>query len=132
MHKIGLISLAAVGISGATVIAATPSTPAGNAATGAKLFLQCRACHTVGAMPSTIGPNLNGVVGSKAGSAPKYTYSPAMAKSGLVWNWATLDKFLIKPTAVVPGTKMTFSGVAAPQARADIIAYLATQKGPRR
>lgn len=101
----------------------------GDAAVGARLFLQCRACHTVGAKDkSGVGPNLAGVVGSKAGTKLGYSYSLAMTKSGIVWTPPMLDAFLIRPTAKVPGTKMAFAGIAAPKARADMIAYLATLK----
>jgi cytochrome c len=105
----------------------------GNAAAGQKLFIQCRACHTVAAGAAHgVGPNLNGVVGTKAGSKRGYVYSSPMAKSGVVWNNASLDRFLTRPSAMVPGTKMAFAGVAAQKTRADIVAYLATLKAPRR
>ncbi|MET0364049.1 MAG: cytochrome c family protein, partial [Sphingobium sp.] len=110
---------------------ASPQTgfAAGDAATGQKLFLQCRACHSVqeGA-PSGVGPNLSGVVGSKAASQVKYSYSPAMAKSGIVWTTDSLNQFLTRPSALVPGTRMAFAGVVAQKGRDDIIAYLATLK----
>ena len=100
---------------------------AGDAAMGGKLFLQCRACHTVGAAEASgIGPNLSGVVGAKAGTRAGYVYSPAMAASGLVWTPTTLDAFLTRPMTLVPGTKMAFGGVANPKGRADLIAYLST------
>ncbi len=106
---------------------------AGDAAKGKTLFLQCRACHTVDAgAPNTVGPNLSGIVGAKSATQVKYVYSPSMTKAGLVWNAATLDKFLTRPSALVPGTKMAFGGVVAPKSREDIIAYLATLKGPAR
>jgi cytochrome c len=100
---------------------------AGDAALGGKLFLQCRACHTVGpADGNGVGPNLYGVVGARAGAKPGYIFSPAMAKSGIVWNAKTLDAFLTRPMTAMPGTKMAFTGVANPKVRADLIAYLAT------
>lgn len=101
----------------------------GDPARGGKLFLQCRACHTVGAAErSGVGPNLNGVVGAKAATRAGYTFSPALTKSGIVWTSAQLDAFLKRPSALVPGTKMAFPGIAAPQNRADVIAYLVTLK----
>ena len=107
--------------------------PAGNPAVGQKMFLQCRACHTVAAnAPHSIGPNLNGVVGARSGTRKGYNYSQAMAAAGLVWNAKTLDRFLTRPSAAVPGTKMAFAGMAAPKARADMIAYLATLRASRR
>jgi cytochrome c len=59
-----------------------------------------------------------------AGSVPGFNYSPAMKNSHIVWNDKTLDRFLAKPLNVVPGTAMTYDGIADPQERADLIAYL--------
>ena len=53
--------------------------------------------------------------------------SPALKASGLVWDAATLDRWLTGPPELVPGTKMYFS-LSDPQKRADIIAYLQLQK----
>lgn len=120
----------AVGSNAAPAAAPAPvAAPAGDAAKGAMLFLQCRACHTVTvAGRNGVGPNLAGVIGMKAASHPGFNYSPALAKSGVTWNAATLDTWLKRPAAMVPGTKMVFGGVADPKARANLIAYLATQK----
>jgi len=103
--------------------------PAGNPATGAKLFLQCRACHTVNAGGTqAIGPNLSGVLGAKAASKPGYNYSPALKKANLTWSKPTMDAWLTRPSKLVPGNKMAFAGMPNPQARADMIAYLGTLK----
>jgi len=103
--------------------------PAGNPATGAKLFLQCRACHTVNAGGTqAIGPNLSGVLGAKAASKPGYNYSPALKKANLTWSKPTMDAWLTRPSKLVPGNKMAFAGMTNPQARADMIAYLGTLK----
>ncbi len=128
------LTLIAGAMSGALLLAApNPARAAGDPVMGGRLFLQCRACHTVGpAEMSGVGPNLNGVVGAKAASRAGYSYSPALAKSGIVWNADTLDAFLTKPSALVPGTKMPFAGVASPIWRADLIAYLATLTGAKR
>jgi cytochrome c len=47
-----------------------------------------------------------------------------MKNSKLIWDEKTLDRFLAKPMAVVPGTNMTYDGVPDSQDRADLIAYL--------
>ena len=94
-----------------------------NAARGKTLFQQrCAACHSVAPNGRSVGPNLVGVVGRKAAAA-QFNYSPAMKKSGLVWDSATLDKYLATPTKTVPGTRMVIGTPAAPD-RAAIIAYL--------
>ena len=94
-----------------------------------RLFLRCQACHSIAAgEPDKIGPNLNGVVGRKAALKPGYTYSPALVKANLTWDQATLDAWLTRPAKLVPGTKMVFEGIAQPDERAALIAYLKTYR----
>lgn len=92
-------------------------------------FATCLACHSVerGA-PGKIGPNLFGIVGSKAGSKADYTYSDAMKGSGITWTPAELSAFLLAPQTKVPGTKMTMKGPSDETIRQAMIDYLATLK----
>ena len=104
---------------------AAQSAPANAASKGKFIFLRCASCHAIGgAGGARIGPNLSGVVGRKAGSLPGATYSAAMKQQTFVWNDATLDRWLTRPAAVVPGTSMAFMGLANPEDRAAVIAYL--------
>jgi cytochrome c len=97
----------------------------GDPVMGKRLFAQCGSCHTVAAGgPSTVGPNLHGLIGRKAGSLRGFGYSEAMQKSNIVWGESELDAYIKQPSSFVPGTKMVFLGVSKDQARADIIAYL--------
>ena len=80
-----------------------------------------QACHSID--ENDLGPRHRGVVGRRAGSVADYSYSPALKNSGLTWNELMLDRWLMNPSALVPGTKMFFK-IDDPQARADIIAYL--------
>lgn len=94
---------------------------------GQKVFLYCAACHSVQpGVAGKVGPGLAGAYGVKAGSREGYAYSQALKESGLVWTPETLDKWLTKPGALVPGTKMAFIGLAKPEDRAAVIAYLRT------
>jgi cytochrome c len=89
------------------------------------LFLRCASCHDISDTASPkIGPNLKGVVGRKAGSLPGYKYSPAMSSQTFVWDEATLDQWLTKPSDLVPGTAMAFGGVPNKADRDAIIGYL--------
>ena len=92
-------------------------------------FASCAGCHSVeqGA-PHKMGPNLFGVVGSRAGSQAGYAYSPAMSGSDLVWTESTIDAFLAAPREVVPGTRMAAPPVRDAGARAAIVEYLASLK----
>ncbi len=97
-----------------------------DAAAGKTAFAnQCSSCHTTEPGKNAFGPSLAGVVGRRAGTAPGYKYTDAMANSGLTWDQKTLDSFLTSTTAKVPGTAMA---VALPNAseRAAIIGYLET------
>jgi cytochrome c len=107
--------------------ASAAATPA-MAAAGAKpaTFAQCAACHSVEPGKNGVGPSLAGVFGKKAGQAAGYAYSDANKNSGLTWDEATLDEYLTAPMKKVPGTKMTFAGLADPAKRAEVIAYLKT------
>lgn len=71
-----------------------------------------------------LGPNLYGVFGQPAGTRLDYRYSDAMRQSGLSWDFATLDRYLARPRALVPGTKMTFSGLSNADERKAVIAFL--------
>ncbi|MES2033039.1 MAG: c-type cytochrome [Pseudomonadota bacterium] len=97
---------------------------------GAALFRQrCAACHSTASDVRTPkpGPNLGGVVGRKAGGQQGFRYSPALAKSGIVWSPKTLDSYLSKPAGLVPGTSMMIATPKADQ-RAALIGYLAQLK----
>jgi cytochrome c len=101
----------------------------GDAAAGATVFLQCSACHAVGAgAQNIVGPVLNGVVGRVAGTYPGYRYSSAMKKSGLTWDESTLKQYLRGPDKVMPGTKMAFAGLVTEDDLANVVAYLKQQK----
>jgi cytochrome c len=102
---------------------------AGNIEKGANVFkTKCAICHSTLKGKNKIGPSLHALVGRKAATAPKYSYSSAMRKSGLTWDEATLNSYLKAPRKKVKGTKMSFPGLGKASQREDIIAYLKTLK----
>jgi cytochrome c len=117
---------------GKALIAALPAPyNTGDPVAGERIFTRCRSCHTTeeGA-PDLTGPNLWGVYGRKAGSKAGYVYSDGMKTQGYAWDAAHLDKWLERPAAVVPGTKMAFVGLPSDQDRKDVIAYLKVATSP--
>jgi cytochrome c len=118
-----------VGMLGLVAMAAAPAQAAGDAAKGAADFGRCAICHanTKGGA-NKIGPNLFGVVGRKAGTAPDFSYSAAMKSAGFVWTADKLNAYIKAPAAVVPGNKMAFAGLPQDGLRADLVAYLGTLK----
>jgi alcohol dehydrogenase (cytochrome c) len=99
---------------------------AGDPAAGKTAFeTQCAACHTTTVGKNGFGPSLAQVIGRRAGGLAGFTYSPAMAQAGLMWDEKTLDHFLVSSTVAIPGTAMAVQ-VATPTDRANIIAYLDT------
>ena len=97
----------------------------GDPAHGKTLYNACMSCHSID--ENDIGPKHRGVVGRRSGSIPDYAYSAAVKALGVTWTPANLDRWLTDPQAMAPGAKMFFS-VPSAQNRADIIAYLATQR----
>jgi len=89
-------SIAVVVFLTVNIIVAQAFAQSGNAARGERTFnQQCKACHTVEkGEPSPLGPNLFGVIGRKAGTAPGYEFSDAMKKSGITWDDASLGDYL--------------------------------------
>ncbi|WP_439394372.1 c-type cytochrome [Bradyrhizobium sp. PMVTL-01] len=84
----------------------------------------CRTCHSVKQGDNRLGPNLNKIVGRKAGSLPDYNYSSSMKDAGFVWDQDKLIHFMEKPDEVVSGNKMQpYGGVSAEEA-GKIVAYL--------
>ena len=98
----------------------------GDVARGEKAFAACHTCHSLAPGVNMAGPSLHGVVGRPAGQVPGYHYSPANRASHVVWREERLFTYLRDPRAELPGTFMSFGGIADPQARADLVAYLKT------
>lgn len=97
-------------------------------AKGEQMFKQCTACHTINqGGASGIGPNLYASVGKAHGHVPGFAYSDALKSVPGNWTFDALDAWLTSPRKYAPGTKMTFAGIANPQDRANLIAYLNTQ-----
>lgn len=98
---------------------------------GAQVAKQCQACHNFqeGQGPK-VGPDLYGVVDRPIASVSGFNYTDALktaAKNlGGKWTFDALNKWLTKPSAVAPGTAMTFAGISNGKQRADVIAYLDT------
>jgi cytochrome c len=98
-----------------------------DAAAGEKVAGKCKACHHFDGTNAT-GPHLNGVVGRARGTVEGFGYSDAMKSKNDPWTPEELYAFLKSPKGYVPGTKMGFAGLASPEDRANVIAYLTTLK----
>jgi cytochrome c len=92
-------------------------------------FTLCATCHSTSADgTNSMGPNLRGVVGRKAGTAPGFQYSQAMKGSGIRWTPQELDSFLTDVPKKVPGTLMPINGLPDAQDRQAVINYLKSLK----
>ncbi len=98
---------------------------AADVASGKKIAKKCSACHSFDkGGKNKVGPNLWDIVGRDMAQVAGFKYSDALAGMGGTWDYAAWDRFLTKPKAMVPGTKMSFAGEKKPGKRADLIAFL--------
>ena len=101
---------------------AFPALAAGDVAAGLALYqTRCAACHSLDY--NGVGPAHRGVFGRQAAQAPGFAYSDALKASHLVWDEASLDRWLADPEKFAPGQRM---GISVPEAaaRRDLITYL--------
>jgi len=121
------------GLFSALVLAASPLAQASDLEAGQAAFAACASCHQIG--PSAragFGPQLNGVLGRRAGSTPDFQYSAAMKKADFVWDEKRLAAFIKDPDRTVPGTKMRFWGFGYDDKRiAALMVYLRANPAPR-
>lgn len=98
---------------------------------GELLSLACQACHTLRrGQRHNVGPNLYGVFGRRAASAPDFAYSDALEGTGLVWTPKALEAWLAAPAEFVIGNNMVFAGYASDTDRRDLIAFLLRVTSP--
>ena len=128
------IEVAEVGATGEAQAATGPAVSLGtllasaDPAKGTAGAKACAACHdfTKGG-PNKTGPGLWDIVDRTIAGHEGFAYSDGMkARSAEKWTYEALDAFLKDPKTATPKTKMAFAGVKKDQARADIIAYLAS------
>jgi cytochrome c len=99
---------------------------AADLAAGANQFeRRCSQCHdgekTGG---HSKGPFLWNVFGRKAASIAGFEFSDAMKKSGVTWDFATLDYYLADTERAVPGKTMNFPGIRDDALRAAVVMHL--------
>jgi len=109
------------------LLLASPS-QAANPEHGATLFrARCGLCHpTAPGVGGARGPNLRGVVGRRAASTD-FAYSAGLTRWARTWTPELLRRYLVDPTALVPGTTMA-QKVPGAADRRDLVAYLGTLK----
>lgn len=113
-----------------SLLLAVPAQAADRVDAGKRVFARCAGCHEVGpGARNGFGPQLNGVLGRKAGSVAGYGYSAAMKASPVVWNERSLAAFLRDSDDVVPGNKMRFFGFFSQRQLDDLMVYLRTLPG---
>ena len=93
---------------------------------GSELFQdRCGGCHSVDR--DHVGPRLRGVFGRSAGAIESFQYSDALKSSHVVWDAATLDKWIQDPDSMVPDNDMSFR-LENKAERTAIVEYLRNLK----
>lgn len=121
----------ALSLAAALALITTPASAdlIGDAEAGAQVFArECSACHQIGeGAVHRVGPHLNRIFDSRAGSHDGFNYSRPllrMGADGMVWRLDTLDAYIENPRALVSGTRMSYRGLRDEDARANLLAYL--------
>jgi cytochrome c len=119
----------AAAIAAAALFAASQARADGDPAAGEKVFKShlCFGCHSFQEGKKTVGPNLHGVFGRKAGTGIPGTqgYSDDLKNSGIVWNEENLEKWVQAPKEMVAGTKMLLAKpVTDEKDRENLAAYI--------
>lgn len=93
---------------------------------GEAMSKKCTSCHSFDkGGKNGVGPNQWGLVGAHFAHKEDYTYSAAIVgMKDKKWGFQELSEFLTKPNKYIPGTKMAYAGIASPQDRANLIAWL--------
>lgn len=91
---------------------------------GQKAYEACIACHSLKAGENGVGPSLHAILGSTAGNVEGFRFSGPMKRSGIVWDKQHLTDFLRNPQAVVPNTRMPFSGMTDEAALKALVDYI--------
>ena len=95
-------------------------------AKGEASFKKCMSCHSVdqgGANGQ--GPNLYAIFGDGVGvGRGGYAFSDGLKAMGGKWDWTNMNSWLLNPSAMVSGTKMSFAGISDPQERANVMVFL--------
>jgi len=94
---------------------------------GEQIAKACAACHSFNKGGANgIGPNLYAIVNADKAHIAGFAYSKTLAEMDGAWGYDSLNKFLWRPKAYVPGTKMNYVGLRKPEDRASVIAWLRT------
>ena len=94
---------------------------------GRAVFSQCSACHALTPGHNGRGPTLYHLFGRRSGTVPGYDYSDAMKRSAIVWRDDTLERFIIDPQEVIPGSTMTYAISSADRTKTkELIDFLHT------
>jgi cytochrome c len=111
----------------ASVCAAMPLRAADDLSAARELTIrQCSQCHTFEKGDKHgQGPNLFGLLGREAGSAPGFVYSEGFKESlkGQIWDTALLERWLTDTLSVAPRAQMVYFQ-DDPKVRAKLMRYL--------
>jgi cytochrome c len=85
----------------------------------------CRNCHSTKEGDNRLGPSLHAIYGAKAGQVAGFGGYSGSLTPDIVWDEATLDKFITNPDSLASSTTMKpFPGIADAAERKKIIEFL--------
>jgi cytochrome c len=129
-HPMARLAGVAIVLLLALVVFPKISSAAEEADQGKQLFeKRCTGCHSLDRNKE--GPNLKGVYGRQAGTAPSFNYSTALKSAHFVWDDQRLNQWLTDTQSLVDDNNMDFHVPKADE-RAAIIGYLKSLSSPQK
>jgi cytochrome c len=115
----------------AAVFLKTPYLMAQSLPAGEIIFVrECAKCHQIGeGAQNRIGPQLNHLLGRKAGSVADYNdYSDALSHADFIWTPEKFRSFIKDPKKIVEGTMQIYNGLSDDQQISALIEFLNSPK----
>ena len=78
-------------------------TDAGDVEQGRQVYRKCQVCHSLERERTDSDPSLAGIIGQKGRERSELRLFGSAGASGLTWDAATLDRYLLDPQKLVPG-----------------------------
>jgi cytochrome c len=115
----------------ATVSSTPHCAPAADATSAGRAAFDnhCRTCHSLKEGDDRLGPSLHRIFGTHLRS-DSYDHVLDSSSSRIIWDEATLDRFIADPDQVMPNDMKPYRGITDAAVRKSIVEFLKANRDP--